>query len=321
MSNALLQVEHLKKYFKTPSGLLHAVDDVNFTLEAGHTLGVVGESGCGKSTLGRTILGLLEATDGSVRFAGEDVTHARGVARRRLFQEMQIIFQDPFSSLDPRKSVWDQIADPLKINHAYRSKDELKKRVAELMDTVGLAQRLTYSYPHELDGGRRQRIGVARALALNPKFIVCDEPVSALDVSIQAQILNLLQDLQEERGLTYLFITHDLSVVKHISNDIMVMYVGCVVEKSPSRELFQQPLHPYTKGLLSAIPIPTINRKKKRVVMEGEISSPIDPKPGCRFATRCPYAKAECLASQPPLEEVLPGHFTACHFVREINQL
>lgn len=321
MSNPLLQVEHLKKYFKTPSGLLHAVDDVSFTLDAGQTLGVVGESGCGKSTLGRTILGLLDATDGAVRFDGTDITHAKGGARRRLFQEMQIIFQDPFSSLDPRKSVWDQIADPLQINHAYRSKEELKQRVRELMDTVGLAQRLTYSYPHELDGGRRQRIGVARALALNPKFIVCDEPVSALDVSIQAQILNLLQDLQEERGLTYLFITHDLSVVKHISNDIMVMYVGCVVEKSPSRALFQMPLHPYTKGLLSAIPVPAIRQEKKRVVMNGEISSPIDPKPGCRFASRCPYAKPECLASQPPLEEVLPGHFTACHFVREINHL
>ncbi len=321
MSNELLQVEHLKKYFKTPSGYLHAVDDVSFTLDTGKTLGVVGESGCGKSTLGRAILGLNEATDGKVLFQNRDITHLRGGQRRKLYQDLQIIFQDPFSSLDPRKSVWDQIADPLRINHAYHSKEELKQRVSELMDTVGLARRLTYSYPHELDGGRRQRIGVARALALNPKFIVCDEPVSALDVSIQAQILNLLQDLQEERGLTYMFITHDLSVVKHISDDIMVMYVGCVVEKSPSRALFRQPLHPYTKGLLSAIPVPVIQKDKKRVIMKGEISSPINPKPGCRFASRCPYATELCHQAQPELEEVLPGHFAACHHIREINQL
>ena len=321
MSNELLRVEHLKKYFKTPAGYLHAVDDVSFTLNAGQTLGVVGESGCGKSTLGRAIIGLNEATDGHVCFEGKDITHARGGERRRLFHDLQIIFQDPFSSLDPRKCVWDQIADPLRINHACKSRDELNHRVAELMDTVGLARYLTYSYPHELDGGRRQRIGVARALALNPKFIVCDEPVSALDVSIQAQILNLLQDLQEQRGLTYLFITHDLSVVKHISDSILVMYVGCVVEKSPSRELFEKPLHPYTKGLLSAIPVPTIGRSKKRIIMQGEISSPVNPKPGCRFAVRCPYATEQCRREQPALEEVLPGHFAACHHIREINNL
>ena len=321
MSNELLRVEHLKKYFKTPAGYLHAVDDVSFTLSAGQTLGVVGESGCGKSTLGRAIIGLNEATDGHVYFEGKDITHAKGGERRKLFHDLQIIFQDPFSSLDPRKCVWDQIADPLRINHACKSRDELNRRVAELMDTVGLARYLTYSYPHELDGGRRQRIGVARALALNPKFIVCDEPVSALDVSIQAQILNLLQDLQEQRGLTYLFITHDLSVVKHISDSILVMYVGCVVEKSPSRELFEKPLHPYTKGLLSAIPVPTINRSKKRIIMQGEISSPVNPKPGCRFAVRCPYATDECRKVQPALEEVLPGHFAACHHIREINNL
>ena len=321
MSNELLRVEHLKKYFKTPAGYLHAVDDVSFTLGAGQTLGVVGESGCGKSTLGRAIIGLNEATDGHVYFEGKDITHAKGGERRRLFHDLQIIFQDPFSSLDPRKCVWDQIADPLRINHACKSRDELNHRVAELMDTVGLARYLTYSYPHELDGGRRQRIGVARALALNPKFIVCDEPVSALDVSIQAQILNLLQDLQEQRGLTYLFITHDLSVVKHISDSILVMYVGCVVEKSPSRELFEKPLHPYTKGLLSAIPVPTINRNKKRIIMQGEISSPVNPKPGCRFAVRCPYATEQCRREQPALEEVLPGHFAACHHIREINNL
>ncbi len=321
MSNELLRVEHLKKYFKTPAGYLHAVDDVSFTLNAGETLGVVGESGCGKSTLGRAIIGLNEATDGHVYFEGRDITHAKGGERRKLFHDLQIIFQDPFSSLDPRKCVWDQIADPLRINHTCKSRDELNRRVAELMDTVGLARYLTYSYPHELDGGRRQRIGVARALALDPKFIVCDEPVSALDVSIQAQILNLLQDLQEQRGLTYLFITHDLSVVKHISNSILVMYVGCVVEKSPSRELFEKPLHPYTKGLLSAIPVPTINRNKKRIIMQGEITSPVNPKPGCRFAVRCPYATEACRKEQPALEEVLPGHFAACHHIREINNL
>jgi peptide/nickel transport system ATP-binding protein len=321
MSQELLRVEHLKKYFKTPGGSLHAVDDVSFTLGKGETLGVVGESGCGKSTLGRAILGLNEATDGKVIFDGEDITHVSSRKRRQLCQDLQIIFQDPFSSLDPRKSVWDLIADPLIINHACKSKDELKKRVSQLMDTVGLARRLTYSYPHELDGGRRQRIGIARALALNPRFVVCDEPVSALDVSIQAQILNLLQDLQEEHDLTYLFITHDLSVVKHISNDIMVMYVGSMVEKSPSRDLFANPLHPYTKGLLSAIPVPVVNRNKKRVIMKGEISSPINPKPGCRFATRCPYATEECHCTQPVLEEIRPNHFVACHHVREINQL
>ena len=318
----LLQVSHLKKYFKTPGGMLHAVDDISFDLDVQKTLGVVGESGCGKSTLGRTILNLLDPTEGQILFHGEDITHVTGPQRRRLRKEMQIIFQDPFSSLDPRMSVWSLIADPLKINHVYRrDKNALNQRVWELMDTVGLARRLTYSYPHELDGGRRQRIGIARALALNPKFIVCDEPVSALDVSIQAQILNLLQDLQKEHGLTYLFITHDLSVVKHISNEIMVMYLGCMVEKCEAKSLFKNPLHPYTKGLLSAIPIPSIDVPKKRIIMQGELTSPIEPKPGCRFANRCPYAKEICRAEQPAYEEVLPGHFVACHCVREINQL
>ena len=321
MSEKLLEVNHLKKYFKTPRGMLHAVDDVSFTLGKGETLGVVGESGCGKSTLGRTVLGLLDATDGQVLFEGQDITHLKGNARKMLRKDMQIIFQDPFSSLNPRMCVADLIADPLKTFHICKSKAERDKRVAELMDTVGLASRLAYSYPHELDGGRRQRIGVARALALEPKFIVCDEPVSALDVSIQAQVLNLLQDLQEERGLTYIFVTHDLSVVKHISTDIMVMYVGCVVEKCGADELFEHQLHPYTKGLLSAIPIANIHHEKKRVLMQGEITSPVDPKPGCRFANRCPYAKDKCLCEQPILEEVLPGHQVACHYVREINDI
>jgi len=234
---------------------------------------------------------------------------------------MQIIFQDPFSSLNPRLCVSELIAEPLKTYKVYKSKAEIRQRVFELMDTAGLARRLAFSYPHELDGGRRQRIGIARALALNPQFIVCDEPVSALDVSIQAQVLNLLKDLQEQYGLTYIFITHDLSVVKHISNDIMVMYVGSTVEKCGAKELFRQPLHPYTKGLLSAIPIPSINVEHKQIIMEGEITSPIDPKPGCRFANRCPYAKDRCRSEIPPLEEVFPGHFVACHDVREINNL
>lgn len=321
MSEELIRVEHLKKYFKTGGGMLHAVDDVNFTLGYGETLGVVGESGCGKSTLGRTVLGLLDATDGKVIFEGKDITRASGKERMALRKDMQIIFQDPFSSLNPRMCVFDLIADPLRAYKIYKDKGELEKKVFDLMDTVGLARRLAYAYPHELDGGRRQRIGVARALSLDPKFIVCDEPVSALDVSIQAQILNLLQDLQKERGLTYIFVTHDLSVVKHISNDILVMYVGSMVEKCDAKEIFKKPYHPYTKGLLSAIPIPSIHVEKKQIVMQGELTSPIDPKPGCRFANRCPYAKERCSQEEPPYEEIEPGHFIRCHYVREINGL
>ncbi len=317
----LLRVENLKKYFKTPRGTLHAVDDVSFTIESGKTLGVVGESGCGKSTLGRTVLGLLDATDGRIVFDGEDITGAKGKRRRQLQRQMQIIFQDPFSSLNPRYCVFDLIAYPLKVYHDYKSRDDLNRKVFELMDTVGLARRFAYSYPHELDGGRRQRIGIARALAMSPKFIVCDEPVSALDVSIQAQVLNLLQDLQEQKDLTYIFITHDLSVVKHISDDIMVMYVGSMVEKCQADLLFEHPYHPYTKGLLSAIPVPSIYREKKRIIMQGELTSPVDPKPGCRFANRCPYASEVCRSAMPAYEEIEPGHFVACHRVREINGL
>ena len=319
---SLLEVKHLKKYFKSGSGLLHAVDDVSFSVEKGKTLGIVGESGCGKSTLGRVILGLLDATDGKVIFSGKDITKVTGNERRTLRKNMQIIFQDPFSSLNPRMTVFDLIAEPLRIYKVYKKKSDLEQRVIELMETVGLASRLIYSYPHELDGGRRQRIGIARALALNPAFIVCDEPVSALDVSIQAQILNLLQDLQEEYGLTYIFITHDLSVVKHISDEILVMYLGCVMEKCSADELFEKQLHPYTKGLLSAIPIPNIDVEMKQTdLMRGELSSPIDPKPGCRFCNRCPYAEDICGNQMPVLEEVLPNHFVACHFARSINQL
>ena len=317
----LLEVKNLKKYFKTGSGYLHAVDNVSFSIAEGKTLGVVGESGCGKSTLGRAILGLNEATGGNVFFEGKDITHVRGRRRKEVKQRMQIIFQDPYSSLDGRMNIKALIEEPLRISRQYRDKASLEKRVYELMDTVGLSRRYIYSYPHELDGGRRQRVGIARALAMNPKFIVCDEPVSALDVSIQAQILNLLMDLQEASDLTYIFITHNLSVVKHVSSDIMVMYMGCLVEKAGTEELFERHLHPYTKGLLSAIPIPSLHVQRNQILLEGEVTSPVNPKPGCRFCSRCVYAKDICRTEDPAIEEVLPGHFVACHCVREINDL
>lgn len=315
----ILEVQNLKKYFPTPKGTLHAVDDVSFSLKKGTTLGVVGESGCGKSTLGRTILHLLDSTGGKIMFEGEDVTSVNKQKLRQLREKMQIIFQDPFSSLNPRMSVSEIIQEPLVLRGGM-SNEEMEKETLNLMETVGLAERLATSYPHELDGGRRQRIGIARALALNPSFIVCDEPVSALDVSIQAQILNLMLDLQEQRGLTYIFITHDLSVVKYISNEIAVMYLGQMVEKTTSDELFEYTLHPYTKALLSAIPIPDIHVKKNRILLKGEITSPINPKPGCRFAARCPYVEEKCHQPQE-LKEIMPGHFVSCCKVEEINHL
>lgn len=317
----LIEVRDLKKYFKTTSGELHAVDGVSFDIQAGQTLGVVGESGCGKSTLGRVLLGLLDATDGAVLYNGRDITRAKGEERFALRREMQMIFQDPFSSLNPRMTVSQIIGEPLQIYKVCSSRAELNERVAEVMELVGLAPRLADSYPHELDGGRRQRIGIGRALALGPKFVVCDEPVSALDVSIQAQILNLMQDLQQSQNLTYMFITHDLSVVKHVSDHILVMYLGCMVEKCPAKQLFHRQFHPYTKGLISAIPIPSIHVPQKTVLMKGELSSPINPKPGCRFANRCPYAKERCHAETPKFREILPDHHVACHFVEEINGL
>ena len=277
----LLEVQNLKKYFKTKAGPLHAVDDVTFTLERGKTLGVVGESGCGKSTLGKTILHLTDVTDGKIFFEGEDITYPSRSKLKKLREQMQIIFQDPFSSLDPRMTVGEAILEPLQMRGGM-SKADMQVKMRELMDTVGLAARFEHSYPHELDGGRRQRIGIARALSLDPKFIVCDEPVSALDVSIQAQVINLMLDLQEERGFAYMFVTHDLSVVKYISDEIMVMYLGQMVEKAPSDELFANTLHPYSKALLSAIPIPKYPNNTKRILIEGEITSPINPKPGCR---------------------------------------
>jgi len=314
---ALLDVQNLKKYFKTRAGELHAVDDVSFKLEAGKTLGVVGESGCGKSTLGRTIVHLLEPTSGRILFEGKDITNPTRKELHKLRTKMQMIFQDPFSSLDPRKTVSESSMEPLQI-HSNMSKHEMLEETRRLLNVVGLASRFENAYPHELDGGRRQRIGIARALSLKPKFIVCDEPVSALDVSIQAQIINLMLDLQEERSLAYLFITHDLSVVKYISNDIMVMYLGQMVEKAPADELFKNPRHPYTKALLSAIPIPNIHKKKKRILLEGEVTSPINPKPGCRFSARCRHASEECNNPQI-LEEYVPNHFVACCKHREIN--
>ena len=315
----LLEVRDLCKYFKTPNGMLHAVDMVNFQVKEGTTLGVVGESGCGKSTLGRAILGLNEATAGQVLFDGTDITHAKGAAKKLVKRNMQIIFQDPYSSLDDRKTVKSIIEEPLRITRGYRNREDLNHKVEEMMETVGLASRYLLSYPHELDGGRRQRIGIARALMVDPRFIVCDEPVSALDVSIQAQILNLMMDLQEKRNLTYVFITHNLSVIKHISDEIMVMYMGCTVEKCRTKDLFRMPLHPYTRGLLDAIPVPSIDVRKERKLIEGEVSSPINPKPGCRFCDRCEFATDECRQVNPKLEEVEPGHFVACHRAQQIS--
>ena len=308
----LLDVQHLKKYFDTAGGMLHAVDDVSFQIERGKTLGIVGESGCGKSTIGRTILRLLEPTDGKIIFEGRDITALSRKEMRQLRQEMQIIFQDPFSSLDPRMTVAQTIAEPLKLHGIIKDKKARDKRVLEIMATVGLAERLHDTYPHELDGGRRQRIGIARALAMKPKFIVCDEPVSALDVSIQAQILNLMDDIQEKEGLTYIFITHDLSVVNHFADDIAVMYMGRMVEKAPAEELFANPVHPYTKALLSAIPVPDIHTEMKRIVLKGEVTSPIEPPPVCRFMARCPAACEACAGCEPELVEVSEDHWVAC---------
>lgn len=314
---ALLEVEHLKKYFNVGAGVNHAVDDITFSIEKGRTMGVVGESGCGKSTLGRTIIRLLDATDGHVRLNGEDITYAKGKDLRKLREKVSIVFQDPYSSLNPRSSVESTIREPLQEAHRF-SKAEINAKTEELMDLVGIEERLRLAYPHEMDGGRRQRVGIARALALNPEFIMCDEPVSALDVSIQAQVLNLLMDLQEQMKLTYMFVTHDLSVVRHISDDICVMYLGQLVETSPSKELFLHPLHPYTKALLSAIPSTDLDHPMQRVQLKGEITSAINPEQGCRFAARCPYACEKCKEPQE-LIEVEPRHFVSCCRVKEIN--
>lgn len=320
MSQPLIELKELTKYFDiSKTAKLHAVDGITLNINKGETLGVVGESGCGKSTLGRTVLRLHEPTSGTIIFDGEDISHCRAHKLTKVRRDMQMIFQDPYSSLNPRMSVQELIAEPLLVAGQHKNRADVYEEVARLMDTVGLASRLSGAYPHELDGGRRQRIGVARALALNPRFIVCDEPVSALDVSIQAQILNLLMDLQEERGLTYMFITHDLSVVRHISNQIAVMYLGKCVEYCDSKGLFKRPLHPYTKALLSAIPVPDITmRGREPQLIRGEVTNPINPKPGCRFAQRCPYATEACTKEDIPFREIEPGHCVACLRAEEL---
>ena len=314
----LLEVDHLTKYFNTPKGLLHAVDGVSFTVERGKTLGIVGESGCGKSTTGRAILKLHEPTSGKILFGGEDITKYSRSKMRGKRTDMTIVFQDPFSSLDPRMSVSQLISEPIREHKLLKTNKEIEQRTLELMDIVGLDRRYVNTYPHELDGGRRQRIGIARALAVDPDLIICDEPVSALDVSIQAQVLNLLNDLQKKTGVTYIFVTHDLSVVKFISDDIAVMYLGQMVEKAPADELFANPLHPYTKALLSAIPEPIVNgEKKERKLIKGEITSPVNLPDQCRFLKRCDVCQACCeTGKNPELKEVSPGHFVACHCVK-----
>ena len=316
MAETLLEIKNLKKYFNTPKGVLHAVDNVSFTIEKGKTLGVVGESGCGKSTLGRTIIHLLESTDGQILFEGEDITHVKGRQLKDLRRKVQIIFQDPFSSLNPRMTVEEIIQEPMIVSKKY-TKEEIEERTLLLMSKVGIDERMRLLYPHEMDGGRRQRVGIARALAVDPQFVVCDEPVSALDVSIQAQVLNLLKDLQEEMWLTYMFVTHNLSVVRHISDDIAVMYLGQLVEKCTTKELFNNPMHPYTQALLSAIPSTNIHDTTQRVALKGELTSPINPQPGCRFASRCLYACERCHQPQE-LREISPNHFVACWCAGEL---
>ena len=313
MSEVLLEVKGLKKYFPTKKGLLHAVDNVDMTIHRGETLGLVGESGCGKSTIGRLTLRLIEATEGEIIFEGKDIRKFSHDEMQAARKKMQIVFQDPYASLDGRKSIFQSIAEPFIVQKVYDNKKQMEEHVYELMSTVGLSEHLVNAYPHELDGGRRQRVGIARAIALNPSFMVLDEPVSALDVSIQAQVLNLLQKLQEQRVMTYLFISHDLSVVKHISDRIAVMYLGKIVELGDCRTIFANPLHPYTQALLSAVPVPRIDIHRERIVLAGDVPSPIDPKPICRFAGRCRYCADQCKQCEPDLTEAEPGHFVACH--------
>lgn len=316
--HALLEVKNLKKYFKVSAGWNHAVDDVSFVLERGQTLGVVGESGCGKSTLGRMICRLLDATDGSIFLNGEDITKSKGKDLKHNHEKIQIIFQDPYSSLNPRRRIDSTVMEPIKNSHRFSTRSEMRDEAIRIMELVGIDQRLRQSYPHELDGGRRQRVGIARALSLEPEIVVCDEPVSALDVSVQAQILNLLMDLQDQLKNAYVFVTHDLGVVRHIANNIMVMYLGQAVEIAPTEELFKRTLHPYTKALFSAIPSANIHEPLQRIQLRGEITSPINPKPGCRFAPRCPYETEDCHQPQV-LTEVEPNHFVQCCRYKEIN--
>ncbi|WP_053955937.1 ABC transporter ATP-binding protein [Inediibacterium massiliense] len=315
----LIEVNHLKKHFKTKKGMLHAVDDVSFFINKGETLGLVGESGCGKSTTGRLLIRLLQATSGEVLYKGENVLKFNSSQMKEFRKNAQIVFQDPYSCLNPRFTVSEIIAEPLHVNKVYKNKIDMNKRIVELMEIVGLSERLINAYPHELDGGRRQRVGIARALALSPDFIVQDEPVSALDVCIQAQILNLMKNLQRELGLTYLFIAHNLSVVKHVSDRIAVMYLGKIVELSDYQSIFKDPLHPYTQALLSAIPIPKVDIKRERIILQGDVPSPIDPPAGCRFCGRCMYKKDICMKETPDLKEIEPGRFVACHFAKNLR--
>lgn len=315
MAAPLLEIQNLKKYFSTPAGQLHAVDDVSLTIEAGQTLGVVGESGCGKSTLGRTVLRLLEPTAGKVLYNGEDITRFN---KQRMFQarqELQMIFQDPYASLNPFFTVGEIIAEGLELHKLCANAKERRERVYELLNMVGLSKEHANRFPHEFSGGQRQRVGIARALALNPEFIVCDEPISALDVSIQAQVVNMLMKFQRELGLTYLFIAHDLSMVRHIADETAVMYLGTMVEYGPTEEVYGHPAHPYTQGLLSAVPVadPDYEKTHHRIPMEGEVPSPIDPKPGCRFCGRCPRATEQCRTQTPAPKDLSGGHFAACH--------
>lgn len=315
----LLEIRNLKKYFSVPGGgFLHAVDDVSLKINEGETLGIVGESGCGKSTLGRVILRLHEPTEGQIIYKDMDVTTFSKEEMRQMRQHMQIIFQDPYASLNPRMTIAQIIEEPLKLHKVYKTEAERRAKVEELMELVGLAKRMYNLYPHEFDGGRRQRVVIARALAINPRFIVCDEPVSALDVSVQAQILNLMMELQKKLGLTYIFISHDLSVIKHISDNIGVMYLGQVIEKARKKDIFKNPVHPYTIALLSAIPSINVKEKKNKIILKGEISSPINPKPGCRFSPRCPFAEGKCFEETPKLIEVESDHFVACHRYKEV---
>ena len=315
MSEILLDVKNLCKYYPVSGGTLHAVDDVSFHINKGETLGLVGESGCGKSTIGRTVLRLIPHTSGEVHYKGENILACSPARLRSLRRQIQIIFQDPYSCLDPRKTIGQIISEPLIINR-LAGKKELNAKVLDLMSKGGVSRKLYNAYPHELDGGRRQRVGIIRALAMNPEFIVCDEPVSSLDVSIQAQILNLLQEMQENMGLTYLFISHDLSVVRHISNRIIVMYLGKIVEICRSREFFANPVHPYTRALLSAVPIAKYNyNRREQILLKGDVPSPVNPRPGCRFANRCWMAKEICHQETPELKNVGTDHQAACHFV------
>lgn len=320
MSEELIRVEHLKQYFHVggflQKNVVKAVDDVSFTINRGETFGLVGESGCGKTTLGRTILRLEEPTSGKIFYDGHDITH---VDMKEYRKKMQIIFQDPYASLDPRMTVSDIVGEPLDIHRLYQNGEDRKQKILEILRSVGLNSDHASRFPHEFSGGQRQRIGIARALAVQPSFIVCDEPVSALDVSIQAQIINMLEDMQKKLGLTYLFIAHDLSVVKHISNRVGVMYLGSMVELTSSDEIYRNPLHPYTQALISAIPVPKPRSEvtSKRQILKGEIPSPLNPPSGCKFRTRCPYAKDVCAREVPAMREVAPSHFCACHFIGE----